>query len=107
MALCRSIANIDKSDLSVVFNNGTFASGANLSNLMFQAMRQVPSLSMGRAAFYMSRDMLTTLQQQCAAAVQGSTLTIENVGGKLVESFKGIPVRRVDALAADEALVAA
>lgn len=100
------IANIDKSALSVVFNSGVFASpSAHLPNLMFQAMRRIPSLSMGRAAFYASRDIWTTLQQQATAATQGSTLTSENVGGKFVEKFMGIPLRRCDSLSADEAEV--
>ncbi len=99
------IPNIDKSLLSTTYTAGAFSSGAHLSNLMFQAIRRVPNLSMGRAAFYMSRDMETTLDQQTSAATQGSVLTSENVGGQLVTSFKGIPIRRCDALAADEAVV--
>jgi hypothetical protein len=51
----------------------------------------------------MSRDILTWVGRQTAAAVQGSTLTTDMVGGKLVESFHGIPMRRVDALAGNEA----
>jgi hypothetical protein len=94
------IANIDKSDLVY-----TAASGANLPDLMFQAMRRIPNLSMGRAAFYASRDVITMLGRQSAYLTGSSTLTVENVGGVMVERFKGVPVRRVDALAADIALV--
>jgi hypothetical protein len=94
------IANIDKSLLVK-----DAASGADLPDLMFQAMRLIPNLNAGRAAFYASRDMITMLGRQTANLTSGSTLTTEMVGGKMVESFKGIPVRRVDALAADEALV--
>lgn len=99
------ICNIDKSLLSVVYNAGAFATGAHLPNLMFKAIRQIPNLSAGRPVFYMSRSILTTLSQQVAAAVQNSTLMAENVGGKLTTSFMGIPIRRCDALAADEAVV--
>lgn len=91
------IANIDKSTLTA-----DLSTGANLPDLMFQAMRRVPSLSMGRPAFYMSRDMLTKLSQQTSNGVKNSTLVAEDVGGKLVEKFHKIPVRRVDVLAADE-----
>jgi len=97
------IANIDKSLLSATYSSGAFSSGAHIPDLMFQAMRLVPNLSMGRPAFYMSRDILTWVGRQTAAAVQGSTLTTDMVGGKLVESFHGIPMRRVDALAGNEA----
>ena len=70
---------------------------------MFQAMTQIPNLSLGRAAFYMSRNSMSFLRRQVSAAVSGSTLTIEDVGGKMVTRFQGIPIRRVDALAADDA----
>lgn len=93
------IANIDKSNLT-----WDAATGANLPNLMFEAMERVPNLN-GRAAFYMSRTMRKFVRTQLPAAVKNSTLTIENVGGKMVQNFQGIPMRRVDALAADEALV--
>ena len=100
------IPNIDKSNLSVVYASGAFGgSSAHLPNLMFQAMNQIPSLSFGRPVFYMSRDILTTLRQQVAAAVQNASLTTEMVGGIMTTSFHGIPIRRVDVLAADEARV--
>jgi hypothetical protein len=102
---CVRIPNIDKSLLSTVYTSGAFSTGAHLANLMFEAMYAIPNLSMGRPVFYMSRTTLTTLRQQLAAAVQGSTLTTDNVGGLFTESFNGIPIRRTDALAADEALV--
>lgn len=100
------IANIDKSALSSVYTAGLFATpSAHIPELMFQAMRLIPNLSMGKPAFYASRDIITWIDRQTAAAVQGSTLKSEMVGGKLVTSFHGIPIRRVDALAADEATI--
>lgn len=94
------IANIDKSALTP-----DAATGANLPQLMFQAAELIPSLSMGRCAYYMSRDMRTKLRQQVAYGVENSTMTFDMVGGKRVMAFQDIPVRRCDALAADEALV--
>ncbi len=98
------ICNIDKSALSTTFNDGVFASpSAYLAELMFQAIDLIPNLQAGRPVFYMSRTMRTVLRQQASAATQGSTLTTENVGGKRITMFNGIPVKRVDTLAADEA----
>lgn len=94
------IANIDKSLLVP-----DSASGADLADLMFQAMTLVPNMSRGRAAFYMSRDVMSFLRRQLTAATSMSTLQIENVGGKMVTNFQGIPIRRCDALAADEARI--
>ena len=94
------ICNIDKSAL---LNDA--ASGADLPDLMFQAMTQIPNLNVGRAAFYMSRNTMSFVRRQATNATSGSTLTIDNVGGKMLTQFQGIPLRRCDSLAADEALV--
>ena len=91
------IPNIDKSLLTP-----DASTGAELADLMFQAMNLIPNLSRGRPAFYMSRDMLTFLRRQLSAATSMSTLQIENVGGKMVTRFQGVPIRRCDTLAADE-----
>ena len=100
------IPNIDKSALSVVYTSGAFASpSAHLPNLMFQAIRRLPSLSNCRPVFYMSRDVMTTLLQQIGAAVQNATLATTQVGGVMTTTFMGIPIRRCDALSADEAVV--
>jgi len=95
------ICNIDRSELLA-----TAATGANLPNLMFQAYERLPSLGAGRAAWYMDRGIVTKLRQQSAYLVKDSTLTIDNVGGAMVTSFNGVPIRRVDRLSPDEALVA-
>lgn len=94
------IANIDKSALTV-----DAASGANLPDLMFQAIERIPNLSVGRSAFYMNRTVLTKLRQQSTNGVKTSTLTMENLGGTPITSFHGIRIGRVDALAGDEATI--
>jgi len=94
------IPNIDKSALVK-----DAATGADLNDLMFQASERVPNLNAGKAAFYMARDMRTFLRRQNANLRSGSTLSYDEVGGRKVMSFHGIPIKRCDALAADEALV--
>lgn len=95
------IPNIDKSLLSP-----DASTGANLPNLMFEAMERIPSLGKGRPVFYMSRDVRTKLRQQLSNAVSNSTLEFADVGGRRTMMFQDIPIRRVDRLASDEALVA-
>jgi len=95
------IYNIDKSTLTA-----DASSGADLSNLMFEAIDRIPNLNAGRPVFYMARDIRTKLREQLAAKTSSSTLSIENVGGVRTSMFQEIPVRRVDALAADEARIA-
>ena len=94
------IANVDRSN-----RTADASSGPDLPDLMFQATDLIPNLSMGRAVFYMDRDMRGFLRRQIPNATGLSTLTMENVGGKMLSAFQGIPVRRVDALSADEARI--
>ncbi len=94
------IANIDRSN-----RTADASSGPDLPDLMFQALDIIPNLSMGRAVFYMDRDMRGFLRRQIPNATGLSTLTMENVGGKMLNAFQGVPVRRVDALSADEARI--
>jgi hypothetical protein len=96
------IANIDKSALLA-----SHATGAYLTQLMFKAMRKIPNLSGGKPCFYMSRDMATMVAQQTATDGASSFLTSEMVAGDMrwTEKFHGIPIRRCDALSADEATI--
>lgn len=94
------IANIDRSALTA-----DLSGGANLPDLMFQALERIPNLSAGRAVWYMDRGLVTKLRQQSSSAVKNSTLSVDQVGGVMVTSFGGVPIRRVDVLSPDEALV--
>lgn len=95
------IPNIDRSLLTI-----DYSTGANLADLMVQAIERLPNLGSVRPVFYMNRTLITMLRRQITSAVKNATLTMETVAGKHVLMFDGIPVRRVDALAADEARVA-
>ncbi len=92
------IANIDKS-ATLAANS----SGPDLPALMFEAMELIPNLNMGRPVFYMNRYLRTRLRQQLASDIASSTLTVDQTGGIRTSLFQEIPVRRCDALAADEA----
>jgi len=94
------IANIEVSDL--VKNAAT---GADLIDLMAQALETVQDLSMGRPAFYCNRTIKAFLRRQIVSKVAASTLTMDQVAGKHVMTFDGVPVRRCDAIHNAEALV--
>lgn len=94
------IANIDVSDLTK-----NAASGADLIDLMTQAVELIPNIGMGRAAFYMPRTLRSFLRRQITNKVAASTLTMDEVGGKKVVTFDGVPCRRSDALLLTEARV--
>ena len=90
--------NIDQEDL---VKNAQ--SGPDLIDLMTQACEQIPSLSMGRPAFYMNRTVRSFLRRQIMNKVANSTLTMDEVAGKKVVMFDGIPVRRCDSILSNEA----
>lgn len=96
------VCNIDKSNLNAAISG----SSADLADLMFQAMELVPAAArIGRPAFYMDRYTLTMLRRQLAKSTANSTLQYRDVGGIKVAEFHGVPIRRVDAMASDEARV--
>jgi len=94
------ICNIDRSLLSA-----TLTTGANLPELMFEAVERLPSMSAGNAVWYMDRSIRTKLRQQLAHGVKQSTLTVEQIGGVRTVLHDEIPIRRVDKLAVNEARI--
>lgn len=96
------IANIDVSDLTK-----TGATGADLIDLMTQALEIPPSLRIGRPVFYAPRKIRSFLRRQITNKVVNSTLAMDEVAGKKVVTFDGVPVRTVDALLTTEAVVGA
>lgn len=94
------IANIDVSDLTK-----NAATGADLIDLMTQALELIPNVGMGRPCFYMPRKLRSFLRRQITNKVASSTLTMEEVAGKKVVTFDNVPCRRSDALLLTEARV--
>lgn len=102
------ICNIDISNLVAE------SSAANLITLMIKAIHRIPSMSMGRPAFYVNRTIAQMLDIQRLAVMTGRTTTTNaggsiqysDVDGRWVPSFRGIPIRTVDQLLETEATVA-
>jgi hypothetical protein len=74
------------------------ATGPDLTDLMVQAVEMIPNLNAGRTAFYCNRGTRTWLRRQITNKVKNSTLSMENIAGRQVLAFDGIPVRRCDQL---------
>lgn len=95
---CARICNIDVSDLS---------QDANMQNLikyMIMASEAIPNLGMGRAAWYVNRNIRTKLRLGILSKITNN-LTWETVAGQRVMMFDDIPVRRTDAIINTEARV--
>ena len=95
------IANIDRTLL-----DKADVTGADLIDLMVQALENIQSTSMGgtRLAFYMTRSTRSILRRQIVNH-KNVFLNMDEIAGKRVLTFDGVPVRRVDALNVDEARV--
>lgn len=82
------------------------ADNADLIDLMIKAIHRIPNLGMGKCAFYMNRTMAQRLDLLRKADVSsGGGISYDNVDGKMVYSFRGIPIRKCDALLENEATV--
>ena len=77
-----------------------------LPELMHEAMMRLPkNKSNMKVSWYMSRPCATQLNKILQRSVGGSTLKAEDVGGKMMTEWEGVPVKTVDVLAKDEGLV--
>jgi hypothetical protein len=92
------ICNIDVSNLIAD------SSAANLTRQMIKATHLLPSEGMGKSVFYVNRTVSTYLDLQMMTATNVN-LTLSEAEGKRVMSFRGIPIRRSDALLNTEARV--
>lgn len=94
------ICNIDVSNLV------SGAAAADLIDLMIKAIHRIPSLRMGRPAFYMNRTAFEMLDIQSRnAVIAGGQLGYRDVYGQTALTFRGIPLRKVDQLLETEARV--
>jgi hypothetical protein len=92
------ICNIDVSNLIAD------SSAANLTRQMIKATHLLPSEGMGRSVFYVNRTVSTYLDLQMMNGTNVN-LTLSQAAGAPVMSFRGIPIRRSDALLSTESRV--
>ena len=94
------IPNIDISNLVAK------SSAADLIELMIKATHRLPSLNAVRPVFYMNRSVMQMLDiQRRDDIITGAGLTWDTVDGKRQGTFRGIPIRLVDALTQAETAV--
>ena len=97
---CR-IANIDASLLS-----DDASTGADLIKLMKSAYNSIhPSMMHMPGAWFMSKDVMETLDNQMNSKISNSTLGKADFMGRDIDTFKGLPIFREDTLKGDEARV--
>jgi hypothetical protein len=80
------------------------SSGADLVDLMVQAIELIPALGMGTPVFYCNRTVRSFLRRQIANKAN-LALSLDQVGGKTIMNLDGIPVKKCDSLLNTEAVV--
>lgn len=104
----RFAARVCNIDVSALTTDGTAADRAAaqkaLINFMVQASERIPSLSKGRAVWYVNRTIREQLRLGILEKIAGN-LAWETVAGKRVMTFDDIPVKRLDAINNTEARV--
>jgi len=104
----RFAARVCNIDVSALTSDGTAADRAAaqkaLINFMVQASERIPSLSKGRAVWYVNRTIREQLRLGILEKIAGN-LAWETVSGKRVMTFDDIPVKRLDAINNTEARV--
>lgn len=99
----RYIVRIANVDVSALTKNA--ATGADLIDLMTQAMEQVRDLNAGSPAILCNRTIRSFLRRQMVNK-SNVHLDMDEVAGKKVLTFDGVPVRRVDSIVNTEATIA-
>lgn len=100
----RYVVRIANIDLDTLKKDPDADGGADLIDLMTDAIERLPNERKGRMAFYCNRQISTYLRKQRRYA-KNVNITQEEVAGRKVTAFDGVPIRRVDALTAGEAQV--
>lgn len=94
------ISSIDVSALVGV------TSGADIIELMIKAIHRIPNISSVRPVFYMNRTVMQMLDiYRRNDVLSGGQLSYNVVDGKMEYAFRGIPIRKCDALLNSETAV--
>lgn len=98
----RQIVRIPNIDISELTKTGS--TGADLTDLMIRAVERVYNKNTGRAVFYGNRTISSFLRRQMVNK-SNVYLSLDELDGKKVMNFDGIPFHRVDAITNAETLV--
>ena len=98
----RYVVRIANIDISALVKSAS--TGADLVDLMVQALELLPSEGRGTMVFYCNRTIRSMLRRQIKNT-SNVNLTLETVAGKKVVEMDGVPVKKCDALLDTESTV--
>lgn len=94
----RYIARVHSIDISALTTAGTGSNDSALMDLMVQLLEAVEDLNSGTPVFCVNRTIRAMLRRQIVAKTASSTLSQENIAGKHIVTFDGIPVLQCDSI---------
>lgn len=94
---CVRAMNIDMKTL----NKNPEKGGADIIELMTRMIEALEDSSVGRPVFYVPRPLRTMLRLQTTRTTNVS-ISMEQIAGRKVLAFDGIPMRRLDAITTNE-----
>ena len=97
------VANIDVSLL--VSDDGSVSAGANLIKSMIKALHKLPSMKKGKTVIYVNETIETYLDLQTLEQNNMNVAYNNMPHGEKVMMFRGVPVKRCDAILNTEAAV--
>lgn len=101
----RFVSRCPNIDVSLLTSEN--AAATNLIKSMIKMWHRIPSFSACRAAYYLNRTAFQMLDIQAYNGVSaGGQLGYKEIDGKPMLTFRGLPIRRVDALRESEEAVA-
>ncbi len=100
------IANVSVIDAkALAFSQDLTEYATALQYLMMEAMHIPPSLEGGRAVFYMNRGLAVAFDKMGMASANANIYRTEDFNGRMVMSFRGIPIKKMDQLIVGEGLI--
>lgn len=98
----RYVVRIGSIDVSVLAS----ATPQDIVAFMIKALHRIPNLGLGTPVFYMNRTVFQYLDIiRRDTVISGGGITYDTVDGKIQYSFRGVPIRKCDALLENESLV--
>lgn len=99
------LANIKVGDLTGLTGTQALSASTNILKGMARCPERAEHTDAGRGAYYCPRQVAEMLRVMAVEKVAGSTLTVEQIGGKPVTMYAGFPVRTVDQMLLTESQV--
>lgn len=88
-----------------VFSQGLEQYASNLLYLMAEAYHHIPDPDMVRLCWYVNRDLYIAFDRMIIASANANVYRTQDVTGRMVMTYRGIPIKLIDQMVASTSLV--